>query len=106
MPPHSTAPPMVSDHNSCSSPRTLPSSQMLPQPAGMRSQYETRCPSASVHVIDDSPHSYPDRSHESISELALKQRLDGASAALALWQKSTDLPKTQSLAVFLENHFH
>lgn len=88
-------PSMVSDHNSIcsSSPRTLPSPQMLPLPAGMRSQYENRRPSASVHVVDDSPVSYPARSHESISEVASKPRWMEHQPTLASWHQPTDLPK-------------
>lgn len=90
-------PSMVSDHNSVcsSSPRALPSPQMLPLPTGLRSQYEPRRPSASVHVVDDSP-TYPTRSLEGLSELASKQRWMEHQPTLASWHQPTDQPKPWS----------
>lgn len=87
-------PSMVSDHNSVcsSSPRPLASPQMLPLPAGLRSQYEPRRPSTSVHVVDDSP-PYPTRSLESLSDLASKQRWMEHQPTLASWHQPTDPPK-------------
>ena len=85
-------PSMVSDHNSVcsSSPRSLPSPQMLPMPADLRSQYEIRRPSAvSVQVIEDSP-SYPPRSLESLSDLASKRRWMEHQPTLASWHQPTD----------------
>lgn len=91
-------PSMVSDHNSVcsSSPRALPSPQLLPLPAGMRSHYETRRPSASVQVVDDSPHSYPARSLESLSELASKQRWMEHQPTLTSWHQPTEQAKPWS----------
>lgn len=90
-------PSMVSDHNSVcsSSPRTLPSPQMLPLPGGLRSQYEPRRPSDSVHVVDDSP-PYPSRSLEGLSDLASKQRWMEHQPTLASWHQPTDPPKPWS----------
>ncbi|KAJ5363792.1 uncharacterized protein N7496_009505 [Penicillium cataractarum] len=90
-------PSMVSDHNSVcsSSPRTLPSPQLLPMPVDVRGQYDVRRPSvASVHVVDDSPPSYPSRSLESLSEIASKRRWMEHQPAMAAWHQPTDsLPK-------------
>jgi Myb-like DNA-binding protein FlbD len=88
-------PSMVSDHNSVcsSSPRTVPSPQLLPLPVDMRAQYDTRRPSvASVHVVEDSP-SYPGRSLESLSDIASKRRWMEHQPTLASWHQPTDLPK-------------
>ncbi|OQE18995.1 hypothetical protein PENSTE_c016G00112 [Penicillium steckii] len=91
----STEPPsMVSDHNSVcssSSPRTLPSPQLLPLPIDLRSQYDVRRPSvASVQVLDDSPQSYPARSLESLSDLASKRRWMEHQPTLASWHQPTE----------------
>ncbi|OOQ85882.1 MYB family conidiophore development protein FlbD [Penicillium brasilianum] len=90
-------PSMVSDHNSVcsSSPRTLPSPQLLPMPVDVRGQYDVRRPSvASVHVVDDSPPSYPSRSLESLSELASKRQWMEHQPAMASWHQPMDsLPK-------------
>lgn len=90
-------PSMVSDHNSVcsSSPRTLPSPQLLPMPVDVRAQYDVRRPSiASVHVVDDSPPSYSSRSLESLSEVASKRRWMEHQPALASWHQTTEpLPK-------------
>ncbi|KAJ5086099.1 hypothetical protein N7532_010870 [Penicillium argentinense] len=86
-------PSMVSDHNSVcsSSPRTLPSPQLLPLPVDMRVQYDVRRPSvASVHVVDDSPQSYPVRSLESLSDLASKRRWMEHQTTLASWHQPTE----------------
>lgn len=85
-------PSMVSDQNSVcsSSPRTLPSPQLLPLPVDLRSQYEIRRPS--VHVLEDSP-SYPARSLESLSDIASTQRWMGHQPTLASWHQPVDLPK-------------
>ncbi|KAJ6101868.1 hypothetical protein N7486_004295 [Penicillium sp. IBT 16267x] len=91
-------PSMVSDHNSVcsSSPRTLPSPQLLPLPVDMRAQYDTRRPSvASVQVVEDSP-SYPARSLESLSDIASKPRWMEHQPTLASWHQPTDLPKAYS----------
>lgn len=88
-------PSMVSDHNSVcsSSPRTAPSPQMLPLPVDMRTTYDTRRPSTSVHVVDDSP-SYPGRTLESLSDIASKRRWMEHQPTLASWHQPTDtLPK-------------
>ncbi|KAJ5688601.1 hypothetical protein N7462_002993 [Penicillium macrosclerotiorum] len=89
-------PSMMSDHNSVcsSSPRTLPSPQLLPMSAEMRSQYDVRRPSTvSVHVVDDSP-SYPARSLESLSGIASKRRWTEHQSTLASWHQPADsLPK-------------
>ncbi|KAJ5542555.1 hypothetical protein N7535_004977 [Penicillium sp. DV-2018c] len=88
-------PSMVSDHNSVcsSSPRTLPSPQLLPLPVDLRSQYEIRRP-GSVHVVDDSP-SYARRSPDSLPEIA-SQRWMGHQPTLASWHQPVDLPKPLS----------
>ncbi|KAJ5573411.1 uncharacterized protein N7459_007838 [Penicillium hispanicum] len=90
-------PSMVSDHNSVcsSSPRTLPSPQVLPLPVDMRTQYDVRRPSAaSVHVMDDSSPSYSARSLESLSDLASKRRWMEHQPTLASWHQPADsLPK-------------
>lgn len=88
-------PSMISDHNSVcsSSPRTLPSPQMLPLP--VVSRYEARRPSTSVQVVDDSP-SYPARSLESLSDIASKRRWMEHQPTLASWHQPTDLPKSWS----------
>lgn len=86
-------PSMVSDHNSVcsSSPRTLPSPQLLPMPVDLRAQYDARRQSvASVHVVDDSPPSYSTRSLESLSEVASKRRWMEPQPALASWHQPTD----------------
>ncbi|CAG8079537.1 unnamed protein product [Penicillium salamii] len=85
-------PSMVSDHNSVcsSSPRTIPSPQLLPLPVDLRSQYESRRPS--VHVVEDSP-SYPARSLESLSEIASKRWM-AHQPTLASWHQPTDLSKS------------
>ncbi|KAJ5803588.1 uncharacterized protein N7503_006038 [Penicillium pulvis] len=88
-------PSMVSDHNSVcsSSPRTIPSPQLLPLPVDLRAQYDTRRPSvASVQVIEDSP-SYPARSLESLSDIASKRRWMEHQPTLASWHQPVDLPK-------------
>ncbi|KAJ5678465.1 uncharacterized protein N7477_004098 [Penicillium maclennaniae] len=88
-------PSMVSDQNSVcsSSPRTLPSPQMLPLP--VVSHYDARRPSTSVQVVEDSP-SYPGRSLESLSEIASKRRWMEHQSTLASWHQPPDLPKTWS----------
>ncbi|KAJ5897243.1 hypothetical protein N7504_007531 [Penicillium tannophilum] len=88
-------PSMVSDHNSVcsSSPRTIPSPQLLPLPVDLRTQYDTRRPSvASVQVVEDSP-SYPARSLESLSDIASKRRWMEHQPTLASWHQPIDLPK-------------
>ncbi|KAJ5526592.1 hypothetical protein N7513_010751 [Penicillium frequentans] len=88
-------PSMVSDHNSVcsSSPRTIPSPQLLPLPVDLRAQYDTRRPSvASVQVVEDSP-SYPARSLESLSDIASKRRWMEHQPTLASWHQPIDLPK-------------
>ncbi|KAJ5746716.1 hypothetical protein N7520_011898 [Penicillium odoratum] len=87
-------PSMVSDHNSVcsSSPRTLPSPQLLPFPVDMRAQYDSRRPSVSVQVVEDSP-SYPARSLDSLSDIASKRRWMEHQPTLASWHQPTDLPK-------------
>ncbi|KAJ5156984.1 uncharacterized protein N7482_008084 [Penicillium canariense] len=91
---HSIEPPsMVSDHNSVcsSSPRTLPSPQLLPLPVDLRSQYDARRSSApSVHVVDDSPPSCPARSLEPLSDTASKRRWMEHQPTLASWHQPTD----------------
>jgi Myb-like DNA-binding protein FlbD len=88
---------MVPDHNfvSFSSPRTLPSLQLLPTPADVRTQYDARRPSAaSVRVVDDSPPSCPSRSLVSLSEIASRQRWMEHLPVLAFRHQTTDsLPK-------------
>jgi len=88
-------PSMVSDHNSVcsSSPRTLPSPHMLPLP--VLSQYDSRRPSTSVHVVDDSP-IYPVRSLESLSDIASKRRWMEHQPTLASWHQPTDQPRPWS----------
>jgi Myb-like DNA-binding protein FlbD len=83
---------MVSDQNSVcsSSPRTLPSPQLLPLPVDLRAQYETRRPS--VHVVEDSP-SYPARSLESLSDMASKRWM-AHQPTLASWHQPTDISKS------------
>lgn len=92
-------PSMVSDHNSVcsSSPRTLPSPQVLPLPVDLRSQYsDIRRPSASsVQVMDDSSPSYSGRSLESLSELASKRRWLEHQPMLASWHQPTDLSRSE-----------
>jgi Myb-like DNA-binding protein FlbD len=86
-------PSMVSDHNSVcsSSPRTLPSPQLLPIPEHLRSQYgDVRRPSTSVQVVDDSPPSYPGRTLESLSEIASKRRWMEYQPTLASWHQPVD----------------
>ncbi|KAJ5654664.1 hypothetical protein N7490_001667 [Penicillium lividum] len=87
-------PSMVSDHNSVcsSSPRTLPSPQLLPFPVDTRAQYDSRRPSVSVQVVEDSP-SYPARSLDSLSDIASKRRWMEHQPTLASWHQPTDLPK-------------
>ncbi|KAJ5807864.1 hypothetical protein N7474_009133 [Penicillium riverlandense] len=89
-------PSMVSDHNSVcsSSPRTLPSPQLLPVPEHLRSQYgDIRRPSTSVQVVDDSPPSYPGRTLESLSEIASKRRWMEYQPTLASWHQPVDSQK-------------
>ncbi|KAJ5934119.1 hypothetical protein N7466_003666 [Penicillium verhagenii] len=89
-------PSMVSDHNSVcsSSPRTIPSPQLLPLPVDVRGQYDARRPSViSVQVVEDSP-SYPARSLESLSNIASKRRWMEHQPTLASWHQPTDLPKS------------
>ena len=88
----SEPPSMVSDHNSVcsSSPRTIPSPQLLPLPVDLRSQYESRRPS--VHVVEDSP-SYPAHSLESLSEIASKRWM-AHQPTMASWHQPIDLPKS------------
>lgn len=85
-------PSMVSDQNSVcsSSPRTIPSPQLLPLPVDLRSQYEIRRPS--VHVVEDSP-SYPARSFESLSDMSSKRWMTH-QPTLASWHQPTDLSKS------------
>ncbi|KAJ5179153.1 hypothetical protein N7492_002363 [Penicillium capsulatum] len=87
-------PSMVSDHNSVcsSSPRTVPSPQLLPFPVDMRPAYDTRRPSTSVHVMDESP-GHPGRSLESLSDLASKRRWMEHQPTLASWHQPADIPK-------------
>ncbi|KAJ5601124.1 hypothetical protein N7510_010658 [Penicillium lagena] len=89
-------PSMVSDHNSVcsSSPRTLPSPQLLPHPEHLRSQYgDVRRPSISVQVVDDSPPSYPGRALEPLSEIASKRRWMEYQPTLASWHQPADSQK-------------
>lgn len=90
------APSMVSDHTSVcsSSPRTLPSPQLQPLQASMRSHFETRRPSASVsiNVVDESP-TGGGRSLESHSEHASKQRWPEHQPTQSSWHQSIELPK-------------
>lgn len=88
-------PSMISDQNSIcsSSPRTLPSPQMLPLP--VVSHHDTRRPSTSVQVVEDSP-SYPGHALESLSEIASKRRWMEHQPTLASWHQPTDLPTTWS----------
>ena len=86
-------PSMVSDHNSVcsSSPRTLPSPQMLPLPVDLRPHYDVRRPSiASVHVEDELSPSHPARSLESLSDLASKRRWMEHQPTLASWHQPVD----------------
>lgn len=88
-------PSMVSDHNSVcsSSPRTIPSPQLLPLPVDVRAQYDIRRPSvASVHVVDNSP-SYPTRSLESLSDMASKRWMEHQPTLASWHQPIEQLPK-------------
>ncbi|KAJ5245880.1 hypothetical protein N7468_000863 [Penicillium chermesinum] len=89
-------PSMVSDHNSVSSsPRTLPSPQMLPLPIDLRSHYDARRQSvASVQVVDNSPN-YPARALESLPDMASKRPwVDYHQSTMASWHQPADsLPK-------------
>lgn len=88
-------PSMVSDHNSVcsSSPRTIPSPQLLPLPVDVRAQYDIRRPSvASVHVVDNSP-SYPARSLESLSDMASKRWMEHQPTLASWHQPIEQLPK-------------
>ncbi|KAJ5763489.1 hypothetical protein N7533_002170 [Penicillium manginii] len=98
----SEPPSMVSDHNSVcsSSPRTLPSPQLLPLPVDLRSQYDIRRPSvASVHVVDDSPQSYPAHSLESLSDLASKRRWMEHQPTLASWHQPAEPARDTRMGV-------
>ncbi|CAL5872891.1 uncharacterized protein PFLUO_LOCUS7160 [Penicillium psychrofluorescens] len=86
-------PSMVSDHNSVcsSSPRTVPSPQLLPLPEQVRSQYgDVRRP---VQVVDDSPPSYSGRSLESLSEIASKRKWVEYQPTLTSWHQPVDSQK-------------
>ncbi|KAJ5893295.1 hypothetical protein N7495_004986 [Penicillium taxi] len=89
----SEPPSMVSDHNSISSsPRTIPSPQLLPLPVDIRSQYELRRPSLQVQVVEDSP-SYPPRSLEQISDTQQGRWMEH-QPTLASWHQPVDPSKS------------